>query len=419
MEGWDGTPGGKPSDLTRRRWRNFGRSGAKLIWGGEAIAVSHDARDNPNQLVISEATVEDIAALRQDLMQAHVARFGSTTDLLVGLQLTHSGRFSRPSRSGRLAARILYHHPVLDRRIELSAGFPVLTDEEIEEIIVQFIRAAALAQQAGFDFVDIKHCHGYLGHEFLSAHTRPGPFGGSFENRTRFLREVVSGIRKRLPDFRLAVRLSAFDTWPFRAAEDGQGVPEEVPVPYRHSFAAHPRQPVEPQLEETERFLTLLEELEVHLVNLSAGSPYYNPHIIRPARYPLGAGYLPPEDPLVGVARHLSVTARLKRKFPRLTTVGSAYTYLQEWLPHVAQHAVRTGAVDFVGLGRMMLSYPEMPADVLAGRPLDRKRICRTFGDCSAAPRMGFVSGCYRLDPHYRAMPQAEEVRRAASRSQS
>jgi hypothetical protein len=88
--------------------------------------------------------------------------------------------------------------------------------------------------------------------------------------------------------------------------------------------------------------------------------------------------------------------------------VGSGYTYLQEWLPNVAQCVVRTGMADFVGLGRMMLAYPELVADALAGRPLQRKRICRTFSDCTTAPRNGLVSGCYPLDEFYKARPEAE-----------
>ena len=90
--------------------------------------------------------------------------------------------------------------------------------------------------------------------------------------------------------------------------------------------------------------------------------------------------------------------------------VGSGYTYLQEWLPHVGQRAVRDGGVDFIGLGRMVLSYPEMPADVLAGRPTSRKRVCRTFSDCTTAPRNGMVSGCYPLDPQYKGLPERARV---------
>ena len=96
-----------------------------------------------------------------------------------------------------------------------------------------------------------------------------------------------------------------------------------------------------------------------------------------------------------------AAAAKLKAAFPDMVIVGSAYSYLQEWLPNVAQYNVRHGLTDFVGIGRMVLSYPELPADVLAGRPLQRKAICRTFSDCTTGPRLGLVSGCYPLDPFY------------------
>src|SRR5260370_15139074 len=195
MEGWDGTRDGLPSELTVARWRHFGESGAKLIWGGEAVAVRVDGRANPHQLVSNDGTTRSLEQLRQTLVSAHEARSGTSNDLLVGLQLTHSGRFARPNEHTRLEPRILYHHPLLDRKFGISAGDDCLTDMEIADIIERFVKAAVRAQQAGFAFVDIKHCHGYLGHEFLSAKTRPGKDGGEFENHTRFLREIVAGIK--------------------------------------------------------------------------------------------------------------------------------------------------------------------------------------------------------------------------------
>jgi len=417
MEGWDGTPDGRPGELTFRRWRNFGRSGAKLIWGGEAVAIVHEGRANPNQMLINERNLPALKDLREALVEAHAESFGRTDDLLVGLQLTHSGRFSRPNRKDRPEPRILYHHPLLDPKFGVPADLPVLTDREVEVLIERMIDAAEMAHAAGFDFVDVKQCHGYLGHEFLSAVTRPGPFGGSFENRTRFFRMAVEGIRRRVPGLRIGTRISAFDTPPFRRAADGRGEPEPFSVPYPYAFGADPLDPLRPKLEETERLLALCEKLGVHLVNVSAGTPYYNPHVMRPALYPPSDGYPPPEDPLVGVARQMAVVARLKERFPNLLMVGTGYTYLQEWLPLAAQHAVRTGRVDFVGLGRMMLAYPEMPAHVLEGRPLERRRICRTFSDCTSAPRAGLVSGCYRLDQFYRNRPEASALRDAMSKA--
>jgi 2,4-dienoyl-CoA reductase-like NADH-dependent reductase (Old Yellow Enzyme family) len=153
--------------------------------------------------------------------------------------------------------------------------------------------------------------------------------------------------------------------------------------------------------------LSLLRELNVQLVNISAGSPYYNPHIQRPASYPPSDGYSSPEDPLVGVARQMRITRELKQRFPELIMVGSAYSYLQEFLPYVAQAAIREGWTDCVGLGRMLLAYPSLLLDVVEGRPVQRKSVCRTFSDCTTAPRAGLPSGCYPLDPHYRQSENA------------
>lgn len=414
MEGWDGTTDGGPSDLTRRRWRHFGESGAKLIWGGEAVAVRHDGRANPNQLVINDHTERGLALLRDDLIAAHRERFGpdATDDLLIGLQLTHSGRFSRPNRSDRAEPRVACANPVLDRRFD--GGVHVLTDAELDRLVDDYVRAAAIASRIGFAFVDIKHCHGYLGHELLSGRRRPGRYGGSFTNRSRFLQNIVEGIRSSVPRLQIAVRLSAVDVVPYRKNADGVGVPEVDADGYEHAFGLLSNGAVDDaSLEDARQMLQLLKDLRIRLVCITAGTPYYNPHILRPALFPPSDGYDPPEDPLRGVARHIAVTARLKQQFPDLAIVGSGYTYLQEWLPYVAQHSVRTGLTDFVGLGRMVLAYPGFAADVLAGRPLARKSVCRTFSDCTTGPRLGLVSGCYPLDSHYTNHPDAVRLREA------
>jgi 2,4-dienoyl-CoA reductase-like NADH-dependent reductase (Old Yellow Enzyme family) len=362
--------------------------------------------------VIAERTRSGLAQLRSELVAAHVLAAGSDSGLLVGLQLTHSGRFCKPTGHHKPEPKILYRHPILDRRLGLSADFPVLADSEIESIVEEFHRAARIASELGFDFVDLKHCHGYLGHEFLGAHTREGKYGGSFENRTRFLREVVQGIRAAAPGLKIGVRVSTFDTVPFHPdpaqsvnGKLGPGIPEPHAdlIPYRWGFGVNASDPTQPDLAEPIQFLSLLESLNIFLVNLTAGSPYYNPHIQRPALYPPSDGYAPPEDPLVGVARQMNAARELKRRFPNLIFVGTAYSYLQDFLPHVAQAALREGWVDCVGLGRMVLTYPEIFLDAAAGRALQHKRICRTFSDCTTAPRNGLPSGCYPLDSHYKS----------------
>jgi NADPH2 dehydrogenase len=410
MEGWDGTREGAPSDLTRRRWRHFGTSGAKLIWGGEAVAVRADGRANPNQLLMSARTQPALALLREELVRAHCERFGAGAegDLFVGLQLTHSGRFARPEIWNQPRPLAVVNDPLLDRRF--AGGVRVLTDDEIDRLVDDFVDAAKLAKRAGFRFVDIKHCHGYLGHELLGARARQGRYGGPLASRWRFLQRVIEGIRTEAPDLIIGVRLSVFDTVPYRKGEDAVGVPETPPSGRTVGFGVLDGS-LDAALDDSKATLSMLENLGIRWICTTAGSPYYNPHVQRPAFFPPLDGYQPPEDPLHGVARQIQATARLKAAFPNLVFVGSAYSYLQEWLPNVAQFVVRNGLADFVGLGRVALSYPELPSDVLCGAPLRRQALCRTFSDCTTGPRMGLVSGCYPLDPFYTGRPDAERIR--------
>lgn len=412
MEGWDGEADGRPSELTRRRWLNFATSGAKLIWGGEAVAVLPDARANPNQLLLNERTAPELERLRREVFAAHAEHFGAADDLFFGLQLTHSGRFCKPRYKDRQEPIIVYRHPLLDRKFSIGPDCEPISDAEIRRIIEAFGNAARLAQTAGFDFVDLKHCHGYLGHEFLSAVERPGPYGGSFENRTRFLRELIAAVSDAAPGLGIGVRVSVYDTIPFvRDPETGQGSPMPTPLPYVFGFGADRLNPSRRDLTEAKALLRMLFALGVRLVNISASSPYYAPHLQRPALFPPCDGYLPPEDPLAGCARLLDAARELKAALPEMWTVSTGWTYLQNYVPHFAQAAVREGWTDFVGLGRMMLSYPKLPADVLAKGSLDVKRICRTFSDCTNGPRNGMISGCYPLDPFYKARPEAARVK--------
>jgi 2,4-dienoyl-CoA reductase-like NADH-dependent reductase (Old Yellow Enzyme family) len=417
MEGWDCERDGRPSENTKRRWRRFGLSGAKLVWGGEACAVRPDGRANPKQLIMTEQSMGDIAAMRESVIAAHKEATGGEDNVVIGLQLTHSGRFCKPNDNTKFESMIAYRHPLLDRKFGVPADRKPMSDDEIKRLIEDFVVAAKRAQATGFDFVDIKHCHGYLAHEFLSAVDRDGAYGGSLENRTRFLREVVEGIRAEAPGLKMGVRLSAFDSVPFkpdpaRSAPGalGPGIPEEHPIPYRYAFGANKDNPLEYDLTETKAFFEILRGLGIRFVNVTAASPYYNPHIIRPALYPPSDGYHPPEDPFVGVMRQLEVVRELKKAFPDFCLMGSGYTYLQDFFPNVAQAVVSRGWVDLVGLGRMVLAYPELPLDILQGRAPNKKRYCRTFSDCTTAPRNGIVSGCYPLDPHYKKTPEFKQL---------
>ncbi len=415
-----------------RRWGRFGESGAKLIYGGEAMAVRPDGRANPNQLIINEENKAGLAKLRETVVAAHQNRFGNTDELVIGFQLTHSGRFCKPNDKFRMEPRVAYRHPILDKKFNVKSDDQVWTDAEIERLIEDYIAAAKVAWDAGADFVDIKHCHGYLLHEFLSAFIRPGKYGGSFENRTRILQEIISGIRASGNRIELGVRLSAFDFVAFKPdpavsqpGKLGPGIPEDFSqcLPYQYAFGVNQSNPLEYALAETFQFVELCAQLGVKIVNLSAGSPYYSPHIQRPAAYPPSDGYQPPEDPLVGVARQINVVRQIRERAPKsLVIVGSAYSYLQEYLPQVAQYVVRNGWTDMIGMGRMILAYPTLLADAVEKGALNTKSICRTFSDCTTAPRNGLISGCYPLDRYYTSKPESaklKEIKKESSKSQA
>jgi len=412
MEGWDTNPDGSPSEHTLRRWRNFGASGAKLIWGGEAAAVQPDGRANPHQTMAIASNLDGLKQLLHECVSTHHGMYGDNGDLLVGLQLTHSGRYSRPE-SKELQPRIAYRHPLLDPRTGVTSDDVVWTDDDLYRLIDNYVVAAGLAKQAGFQFVDVKSCHGYLLHEFLSARTRPGPFGGDLAGRANLLTTIVGRIQDEHPELMIGVRLSIFDMIPFQSgAEAGEPSPHgHLGGRYEWGFGVDADDPLKYDLTEPLQLLGMLQQQGVAAVNLSAGSPYYNPHIQRPAIFPPSDGYQPPEDPLVGVARQVHAVRACKEAYPDLPMVGTGYSYLQEYLPHVAQAAIRSGWVDSVGLGRVVLSHWELPADTLTKGELTRKKICRTFSDCTTGPRNGMISGCFPLDPYYKELPEAAELK--------
>lgn len=409
MEGWDGTADGQPSPLTYRRWQRFGQSGAALIWGGEATAVRPDGRANQLQLIISRDTKADLARLRDTLLRSWRESTGRTDQPVIGLQLTHSGRFCRP-HSNKLEPLVAYDHPLLNAKYGLpNPSGMIITDAQLEDLFDDFARAAKIAWEIGFDFVDVKHCHGYLLHEFLSAVTRPGPYGGSLENRTRPAREIIHAIQREAPGLAIGVRLNIFDLTVFQPGPDRVGIPQMSGPGTPFCFGGDGTG-LGIDLREPIVFLRMLAREGAELFCLTGGSPYYNPHVQRPAYYPPSDGYIPPEDPMAGAARHINAAAAVKKALPDLFFVGTGYSCLQEWLPRVAQAAVRRGMIDSVGLGRSMLSYPGLPLDVLSGSAVNHRFLCRTFSDCTTAPRNGLVSGCYPIDTHYKDSPMAERL---------
>lgn len=398
MEGWDAGDNGEPTELVRRRWRRFGESGAGLIWGGEAVAVDPDGRANPHQLTIEGTGVAGLASLREEILAG--AETSLNTTPVIGLQLTHSGRFSRPA--GEHRPRTAQPHSVLDTRVGAGPS-AVMTDDDLDQLVQDYLRGAHLAAEAGFDFVDIKHCHGYLLHELLGAKARGGRYQPSAANPAPFLRSVISLMRREIPELIAGVRLSAYDVVPFRP--DPNSIGEPTPHAVGDGIFGGDGSLDGITLDPAANLVATLIEMGVSAICVTAGSPYYNPHLQRPAYFPPSDGYLPPNDPLIDAARMCRAAVELKKREPSMIVVASGISYFQEYLPQVAAGLIEAG-VDSAGFGRMALSYPHIAADVLSGNEIDRTHLCRTFSDCTTAPRNQLISGCYPLDEFYKNRPE-------------
>jgi len=394
MEGCDGSLDGKPEALTFRRYRRFGSGGAKIIWV-EAAAVLDEARANPRQLLVNDATAPELQRMLQECRQAHRQAFGLDDDLVVGLQLTHSGRYSyrRPLP--------VYRDPILEHGQDPR---PLLDDDYLKRLVDHYVACARLAWRSGFQFVDIKQCHRYLLSELLSARTRPGPYGGSLENRTRLARDIITAIRAEVPELAIFCRLNVYDGIPFRKNAQGDGEPCPWQAPLACAWGTHSDDPFTPDLTEPAWWIGEMHRLGVACVNVSMGNPYASPHIIRPFEVPPPDGYESPEHPLIGVARHVRTAAALQRQFPDLPMVGSGYSYLQEYLFHAAAASIRDGRIAIVGVGRAALPQPDFARQLWEHGQLDRKRVCRTFSFCTALMRarhneLGqFPTGCPPFD---------------------
>lgn len=372
LEGYDANPDGSPSDLTFRRYKRFAGGGSALIWF-EATSVVSEGRSNPRQLWIHTKNVGDFASLVAQTREQAIQSFGPGCAIFCVLQLTHSGRYSRPD--GMPRPHIAVYNPILD---ENKDNLHVFSDDELDFLQERFVDAACLACQAGFDAVDIKACHGYLVNELLAAFGRQNSkYGGLFDNRFRFLRELVRKIRQEIPQIAIAVRLNAFDGIPF---PDGFGVSKDEPGCV--------------DLTEPRRVISRLIDEGCSLFNVTVGIPYLKPHLGRPFDRPLPGAPDPPEHPLEGLSRLLSITARLQEEFQELPIVGSGYSWLRQYFPNVGAAVLRDKKAAFIGLGRSAFAYPEAPVDLLEKGALDPKKVCITCSRCTEMMRMGGNAGC-------------------------
>ncbi|MDP2999477.1 MAG: hypothetical protein Q8N47_18455 [Bryobacterales bacterium] len=420
MEGCDATLDGRPDELTWRRYERFAAGGVKLIWF-EATAICQEGRVNPRQVWINRDTVSDFARLHDRMLAVHLERWGGADDLLIPLQLTHSGRYSHPRRI------IAYHNPLIDRKTATPADYPVITDDELERLEDQYVEAAGLALEAGFRAIDLKVTHGYLLSELMGAKTREGRYGDSLANRTRFMRNVLGKIRASFGGrLILCMRLGCFDSIPYeRDPETGIGRPVGHPIPYPWGFGVDPNDPLREDLSEVKQAVAWFQQWGIQLLNVSAGSPYYNPHIGRPFEKPDEGNYEPPEHPLLGVDRHFRIAGELQRAFPDLPMVGTGYSWLQKYAINAGARNVADGNIRIMGLGRGVLAYPDYAADALEKGELDELRVCKTLTYCTYLMRgknhpLGqFPTGCppFDKDVYGPIMKQAREAKRQAGDS--
>ncbi len=369
MEGCDCNADGSPSELTKDKYMKAARSGAGLIWM-EANSVCPEGRTNPGQLMLTEDNIDSFKTLLSDMRAAAESECG--THPIIVLQLTHSGRQS-------IVPMIAYRHPIYEATRPVTDD-NIVTDEYLDTIPALYAKSAVLAYRAGFDGVDVKSCHGYLFQELLSAFTRPGRYGGSFENRTRLYLDCVKAVREAVPQEMLTVtRLGCADM-----------------IPYPYGFCT--TESGELDLTECDMLVERLMELGIRMLNVTIGNPYYNPHINRPFRR---GTYTPPETPDVGLARFITVESHLKEKFPELVVVGSGLSYYRDDLMEKAEWMLDDGVCDFVGFGRGWLAYPELYRDWLAGK-FDAKKCCVACSKCTALMRAKCVSGCAVFNDYYK-----------------
>jgi len=341
-----------------------------------------------------------------DCRAAHRESCGTDSDLLLGLQLTHSGRYSF-----RKPLRVI-QDPLLDPlTLDKSLGRlvndadPLLTDDDLKHIEDQYVAAAKLAAQIGCDFIDLKQCHRYLLSELLGARHRPGPYGGSLENRTRLLRNIIKRIREEVPNLLLASRYNVYDGIPYTGqGEDFVGQPVSHHFPLETVFGVDPYDHLRLDLEEPMLLAQWMQEWGISLLNVSMGNPYANPHVVRPAEFPPVDGYHAPEHPLLGVLRHFRATAAIQAAVPHLPVVGSGYSWLQDYALHAGAGNVLQQRCAIVGLGRATLSQPDFAKFSLENGRLDRKRVCRTFSYCTnlmrtkSHPLGQYPTGCPPFD---------------------
>lgn len=379
MEGCDGKNDGSPDELTYRRYQRFALSGASVIWV-EATSVVKEGRASPRQLWLHKDNIRQFINLLTLSKKAAREIYGNSFKQKYILQLTHSGRYSRPD--GVPCPVLTHRNPILDKSLMIPFNYPIITDSELERLEDSFVEAARYAYESGFDGVDIKSCHRYLISDLLGAYTREGSkYGGTFENRTRFLLNVIDKIKNSLPQVLITTRLNVYDG-----------------IAYPYGFGVDKENEKKPDLTEPLNLIKELSSRGVNLISISVGTPYYNPHINRPYDTPILNGYTPQEHPLEGIYRFISLVDLIQTTKPESIIVGAGYSWLRQFFPYFAAGVLHKKAASLIGIGRLALAYPECLRDLREKGFLDPKKVCQTCSCCSQIMRDGGQVGCVLRD---------------------
>ncbi|MGB4589776.1 MAG: NADH:flavin oxidoreductase [Clostridiaceae bacterium] len=394
MEGCDSNPDGSPSELTKRRYHRFFTGGAGLAWF-EANAVVVEGKANPRAMMLTDENKEVFKEFLKECNEMAEKENGYRP--LSILQLTHSGRYSRPI--DKPAPIIAQHDPLLDPRVGLTEDSPVVTDEYLDNLIAHYVHAALLAKEVGFDGVDIKACHRYLVSELLASHTREGKYGGSFENRVRFLLETIKAVKEAVgEDFIIASRFNVFDAHPYPygfgvAKEDAWKFDEEEPL----------------------ELVRLMCKAGVDLLSNSAGNPYFShPEVTRPFDSPTIGGETPDEHPLLSIERLFGFTRKIQEAAGDVPVIGNGYSWLRQFAPNAGAYNLEQGHIKMVGMGRSSFAYPTAPRDILIDGAMDPKKCCIACSKCTQIMRDKGRTGCVIKDSEL-YVPLYREARENAS----
>ncbi len=407
MEGFDAKLDGTPGHLTMRRYERYARGGAALIWV-EATAIVPEGKSNPRQLYLSEKNVNQFTQFVSTIRNrcnSTLKELGFKANCLIILQLNHSGRYSK--KNGHPYPIKIYQNPALDKAMGISEREgKIITDEELEELEKIWVQKALLAKEAGFDGVDIKSCHGYLISELISSHSRlNSKYGGkSLENRTKFFFNIIKKLKKRLQigdPFIITTRFGVYD---------------ELPYPNGFGISRDKKQKV-PSIDLTEpiQVIKKLHELDIRLINISAGNPHYKPYLTRPFDTPIPGTDFPPEHPLYGVFRIIKLASLIKSQVPKdMVILGSGYSYLRHLAGYICAGLIKQNMVDICGFGRMALANPDFPKQLFMDGQIYPKKSCITCSKCSELMRLGSITGCVIRDELYKKIYKEIKSKNAA-----